>query len=175
MASASIITTPNITDRIFTIRGQKVILSLDLAELYGVAHKALIQAVRRNRARFPNDFLFQVTPQEFNHLKSQFVTSNKLGRGGLRKMPYAFTEHGALMAANVLKSKQAARTSVEIVRAFVRLRRFALTNRDLARKIAALESRYDGQFEQVFDALRALLASPEPQHGRRMGFQQTKG
>jgi hypothetical protein len=87
-------------------------------------------------------------------------------------LPYAFTEHGALMAANVLKSKRAAETSVEIVRAFVRLRRFALTNRELARKIAELESHYDGQFEQVFEALNALLASPEPHHGRRMGFQQ---
>lgn len=175
MASASIITTPDITDRIFTIRGQKVIISVHLAELYGVPHKSLMQAVRRNLSRFPSDFLFQLTSQEFNNLKSQIVTSSSGGYGGVRKMPYAFTEHGALMAANVLKSKQAARTSVEIVRAFVRLRRFALTNRDLARKIAALESRYDGQFEQVFDALRALLASPEPQHGRRMGFQQTKG
>lgn len=87
-------------------------------------------------------------------------------------MPYAFTEHGALMAANVLKSKRAVQTSVEIVRAFVRLRRFALTNRELARKVAELEKRYDGQFDQVFAALRALLASPEPNHTRRMGFQQ---
>lgn len=88
-------------------------------------------------------------------------------------MPYAFTEHGALMAANVLKNKRAAQISVEIVRAFIRLRKFALTNDALARKVAELESRYDGQFEQVFDALRALLASPEPAHNRRMGFQQT--
>ena len=106
-------------------------------------------------------------------MKSQFVTSKNVGRGGLRKMPYAFTEHGALMAANVLKSKRAAQISVEIVRAFIRLRRFALTNRELARKIADLESRYDGQFDQVFEALRALLASPKPAHGRKMGFQQT--
>ena len=103
-------------------------------------------------------------------MKSQIVTSSSSGYGGLRKMPSAFTEHGALMAANILKSKRAADVSVEIVRAFVRLRRFALTNRELARKIAELESRYDGQFEQVFGALRALLASPETEHGRKIGF-----
>lgn len=163
-----------ISDHILTLRGQKVILSPHLADLYGVPHKALMQAVQRNRSRFPIDFLFQVTRQEFRHLKSQIVTSSSDGYGGVRKMPYAFTEHGALMAANVLKSKRAAQTSVEIVRAFVRLRRFALTNRELARKVAELEGRYDGQFEQVFDALRALLASPEPAHNRKMGFQQAR-
>jgi hypothetical protein len=161
---------PEIKTKIFTIRGQKVIISLHLAELYETAHKALMQAVRRNRARFPEDFVFQLSPHEFANLKSQIVTSSSSGYGGLRKLPYAFTEHGALMAANVLKSKRAAEVSVKIVRAFVRLRRFALTNRELARKVAALEARYDGQFEQVFDALRALLASPEPNHGRKMGF-----
>lgn len=159
-----------IAPRIFTVRGQKVILSPHLAELYGVPHKALMQAVRRNRKRFPGDFLFSLTPQEFNRLKSQIVTSKPVGRGGLRKMPYALTEHGALMAANVLKSSRAARVSVEIVRTFVKLRRFALTNRELARKVAELEKRYDGQFEQVFEALRALLASPEPEHRRQIGF-----
>lgn len=147
-----------------------MIISIHLAELYEVPHKALMQAVRRNRSRFPEDFVFQLMTQEFTNLKSQFVTSSSSGYGGLRKMPYAFTEHGALMAANVLKSKRAANVSVEIVRAFVQLRRFALTNRELARKVAALEARYDGQFEQVFDALRALLASPEPNHSRKRGF-----
>lgn len=164
-------TQPDIANRIFTVRGQKVILSFHLAELYGVEPRALIQAVQRNRSRFPADFMFQITRQELTNLKSQIVISSS-GHGGARALPYAFTEHGALMAANVLKSKRAAETSVEIVRAFVRLRRFALTNRELARKIAELESRYDGQFEQVFEALNALLASPEPHHGRRMGFQQ---
>jgi hypothetical protein len=165
---------PDIAQRIFTVRGQKVITSVQLAELYGVPHKALMQSVRRNRARFPSDFVFQLTRSEFTNLKSQIVTSSSAAYGGLRKLPHAFTEHGALMAANVLKSKRAAKVSVEIVRAFVHLRRFALTNRELGRKLAELESRYDGQFEQVFDALRALLASPEPEHGRKMGFQQTK-
>lgn len=164
--------TAEIAARIFTLRGQKVIISVHLAQLYGVSHKALMQAIRRNPDRFPPDFLFQITRQEFANLKSQFVTSSSRDHGGLRKLPYAFTEHGALMAANVLRSRRAVQVSVAIVRAFVQLRRFALTNRELARKIAELEARYDGQFEQVFAALRALLASPEPHHGRRMGFQQ---
>lgn len=164
----------DISERIVTLRGQKVILSVDLAALYEVEPRALIQAIQRNRKRFPPDFVFQITREELTNLKSQFVISSLATHGGARSLPYAFTEHGALMAANVLRSKRAVETSVEIVRAFVRLRRFALTNRELARKIAELESRYDGQFERVFEALNALLASPEPHHGRRMGFQQTK-
>jgi hypothetical protein len=164
----------DITHRIFTIRGQKVIISIHLAELYQVEPRALMQAVQRNRSRFPSDFIFQLTQQEFANLKSQIVISSSSKHGGARTLPYAFTEHGALMAANVLKSKRAAQISVEIVRAFVHLRRFALTNRELARKIADLEARYDGQFEQVFEALHALLASPEPQHGRKMGFQHSR-
>ena len=163
----------DIANRIFTVRGQKVIIN-HLAELYGVEPRSLMQAVRRNRSRFPSDFVFQLTHQEFVNLKSQIVISSLAKHGGARSRPYAFTEHGALMAANVLKSKRAAQISVQIVRAFVQLRRFALTNRELSRKIADLESRYDGQFDQVFEALRALLASPEPQHNRKMGFQQTK-
>ena len=162
---------PDIAQRIFTVRGQNVIVSIHLAELYEVEPRSLIQAVQRNRSRFPPDFVFQITQQEFTNLKSQFVISSSPKHGGARALPYAFTEHGALMAANVLKSKRAAQISVEIVRAFVHLRRFALTNRDLARKIADLESRYDGQFEQVFNTLRVLLASPEPSHNRKMGFQ----
>ena len=160
----------DITPRIFSVRGQKVILSSHLAELYGVPHKALMQAVRRNPTRFPIDFAFQITRQELTNLKSQIVTSSSGGYGGLRKLPSAFTEHGALMVANVLKSRRAAQVSVEVVRAFVQLRRFALSNRELARKVCELEQRYDGQFHHVFEALRALLASPEPDHRRKIGF-----
>lgn len=174
ITNPQLVSTPDIAQRIFTVRGQKVIISIHLAELYKVEPRSLIQAVQRNRSRFPSDFVFQLTAQEFTNLKSQFVISSSSKHGGARALPYAFTEHGALMAANVLKSKRAAQISVEIVRAFVHLRRFALTNRDLARKIADLESRYDGQFEQIFDALRALLASPEPSHNRKMGFQQSR-
>ena len=163
-----------ITSRIFTLRGQKVVLSTDLAALYEVEPRALIQAVQRNPVRFPEDFVFRLTAKEVTDLKSQNVISSAPQHGGSRALPYAFTEHGALMAANVLKSARAARMSVEIVRAFVQLRRFALTNRELSRKIADLESRYDGQFDQIFEALHALVASPEPGHDRKMGFNQTK-
>ena len=174
MNEPQLVSTPDIAQRILTVRGQKVIISLHLAELYKVEPRSLVQAVQRNRSRFPADFVFQLTAEEFTNLKSQIVISSSSKHGGSRALPYAFTEHGALMAANVLKSKRAAQISVEIVRAFVQLRRFALTNRDLARKIADLESPYDGQFEQIFDALRALLASPEPSHNRKMGFQQRR-
>ncbi len=156
------------------VRGESVIIDADLAELYGVTTSALNQAVSRNLARFPPDFAFRLTKAEADEVarsRSQHVT---LKRGmNLKYLPRAFTEHGALMAANVLRSRRAIAVSVEIVRAFIRLRKFALTNEALARKVAELESRYDGQFEQVFDALRALLASPEPAHNRKMGFQQT--
>ncbi|MDB6128179.1 MAG: DNA-binding protein [Verrucomicrobia bacterium] len=163
----------DLESQIHTIRGQKVILSFDLAKLYGVEPKKLVQAVKRNHERFPIDFSFQINAAEFRNLKSHTATSGLGGHGGARSLPYAFGEHGVLMAANILQSKRAVRLSVEIVRAFVRLRRFALTNEDLARKIAALETRYDGQFENVFEALRALLASPEPAHRRKIGFHQT--
>lgn len=156
------------------VRGESVIIDADLAELYGVTTSALNQAVSRNLARFPPDFAFRLTKaeaDEFTRSRSHQVT---LKRGmNLKYLPRAFTEHGALMAANVLRSRRAVAVSVEIVRAFIRLRKFALTNEALARKVAELESRYDGQFDQVFEALRALLASPEPSHNRRMGFQQT--
>lgn len=155
---------------IVSIRGESVIIDFDLAALYRVSTKALNQAMKRNRVRFPADFAFQLTDLEtkqWSLMRSQFVTAS---RRNVRHRPFAFTEHGALMAANILKSRRAAAVSVEIVRAFIRLRKFALTNEKLARKIAVLEKRYDGQFEQVFDALRALLASPDPTHGRKMGF-----
>ena len=172
--SPALPTNETITSRIFTLRGHKVVLSTDLAALYEVEPRALIQAVQRNPVRFPEDFVFRLTIKERIDLKSQNVISSAPQHGGSRALPYAFTEHGALMAANVLKSARAARMSVEIVRAFVQLRRFALTNRELSRKIADLESRYDGQFDQIFEALHALVASPEPGHDRKMGFNQTK-
>ena len=160
---------------IVPLRGESVIIDSDLATLYRVSTKALNQAMRRNRSRFPADFVFQLTEAETKQwaaLRSQFVTAS---RRNVRHRPFAFTEHGALMAANLLKSRRAVSVSVEIVRAFIRLRKFALTNEALARKISSLEKRYDGQFEQVFDALRALLASPEPEHGGKIGFARPGG
>ena len=151
---------------ILFIRGEKVMLDSDLAELYGVETKVLNQAVKRNASRFPLDFMFQLTLDELANLKSQFVTSSW---GGVRKLPYAFTEHGALMLANVLNSERAAQTSVQVVRVFVRLRQMLVSNAELARKLAALEQKYDAQFKVVFDAIRQLM-SPPAKPKREIGF-----
>ncbi|MFH1720919.1 MAG: ORF6N domain-containing protein [Patescibacteria group bacterium] len=139
---------------IFVIRDQKVMLSTELAELYGVEPKVLVQAVKRNIERFPEDFMFQLTNQEFANLKSQIVTSSW---GGLRRAaPYAFTEQGVAMFSSVLRSKRAVQVNVEIMRAFVRLRKILASHADLARKLEALEKKYDSQFKVVFDAIRQL-------------------
>jgi hypothetical protein len=143
---------------IYLLRGEKVMLSIDLAALYQVAPRALVQAVKRNADHFPNDFMFQLTSDEFQHLKSQFVTSSW---GGLRRAtPYAFTEQGVAMLSSVLRSKRAVRVNIEIMRAFVRLRGMLASNEELNRKLSALERKYDAQFGSVFDAIRRLMAPP---------------
>lgn len=152
---------------IIEIRGHRVILDADLASLYGVETKVLNQAIRRNLGRFPSDFMFQLIPQETMRLRSQFVTSN--GRGGRRYRPYVFTEHGTIMAANVLNSPQAVKISVLVVRAFVRLRELLKGHKELARRLDALEQKYDAQFKVVFEAVRELMKPPEP-ITRRIGF-----
>ena len=161
----------NIAPLIVTVRDQRVILDADLAVLYGVSTKVLNQAVRRNQERFPKAFLFQLTRSEWlNDLKSQIVTSNI--RGGRRSPPFAFTEHGALMAANVLNSERAILMSVELINAFIRLRQMALSVEELAGKVDALERgfrQHGEQFQVVFDALRQLLNSPEKPKPR-IGF-----
>lgn len=157
-----------IEKKIFLIRGQKVMLSRDLASLYGVETKVLIQAVKRNLERFPADFMFQLTNQEVSVLKSQFVTLNfdHIPRAN----PYAFTEQGVAMLSSVLRSRQAIRVNIEIMRAFVRLRRILASHKDLARKLADLEKKYDSQFRIVFDAIRELM-TPPPAKSRKIGFQ----
>lgn len=158
---------PEVIERkILIIRGQKVLLSIDLARLYEVEHKVLMQAVHRNFERFPGDFMFQLTKSEFAILKSQFVTSSW---GGIRKLPYAFTEQGVAMLSGVLNSKRAVAVNVEIMRAFVRLREILSTHKDLARKLEDLEKKYDTQFRVVFEAIRGLMTPPEPPK-RRIGF-----
>jgi len=160
-----------IESRIFVIRGQKVMLDADLAELYGVETKALNRAVKRNADRFPEDFMFQLTPEEFGGLRYQFGTSNiPSGRGGRRHLPYAFTEHGAIMAASVLNSPRAVETSIQVVRAFVRIRQMLASNAELSRKLASLEKKYDIQFKAVFDAIRELMTPLEPGEKRPIGF-----
>lgn len=144
---------------IVVVRGQRVIMDSALALLYGVESKALLQAVRRNKDRFPPDFLFQLNKQEVVRLRSQFVTSN--ARGGRRYAPYAFTEQGVAMLSSVLRSKRAVLVNVEIMRAFVRLRAILAGNAELARKLASLERKYDSQFKIVFDAIRELMAPSE--------------
>ncbi len=154
--------------RIFLIRGQNVMLDFDLAELYGVETGALKRAVNRNRDRFPEDFLFQLTAKEMDALRCQIGTS-KQGRGGRRYLPYAFTEQGVAMLSSVLRSPRAVQVNIAIMRTFVRLREMLLSNVDLARKLAVLENKYDAQFKVVFDAIRELMLPPE-QPKRRIGF-----
>jgi len=164
----SLIPMERIERAILLIRGEKVMLDSDLAEIYGVETRILNQAVQRNINRFPSDFMFQLTAAETQSLRSQIVTSNE-GRGGRRYLPYAFTEHGALMLANVLNSERAAQTSVQVVRVFVRLRQMLSSNAELARKLESLEKKYDAQFKVVFDAIRQLM-SPLAKPKREIGF-----
>jgi hypothetical protein len=154
-------------DVITRIRGHAVILDVDLATLYGVTVKRLNQQVTRNQDRFPEDFRFQLTESEWRSLRLQNATSN--GRGGRRYMPYAFTEHGAIMAATVLNSPRAVQMSLAVVRAFVNLRRMALSVTGLARKVDELERKYDKQFKVVFDAVRRLMSPPESPR-KHIGF-----
>jgi hypothetical protein len=176
-----------IEKRILLLRGQKVMIDEDLAELYGVALKALIQAVKRNAERFPEDFMFQLTVQEVTRLRSQIVTSNQntmvttepydtkdendvlQGRGGRRYLPYAFTEQGVAMLSSVLNSRRAVIVNIEIMRAFVKLRELIHSHADLARKLEALEKNYDTQFRIVFDAIRKMMQPPVPPR-RKIGF-----
>ena len=153
------------TIRLF--RGERVILDADLATLYGVPTGALNRAVKRNRDRFPADFMFQLTKEEFENLKCQIGTSSW---GGRRTLPYAFTEHGVAMLSSVLNSPRAVQVNIEIVRAFVRLRQVLASHKDLARKFAALEAKYDSQFKAVFDAIRQLMNPPPDPRRRSIGF-----
>ena len=156
-----------IAGRIVMLRGERVLLDTDLAELYGVETKTLNRAVKRHRDRFPHDFMFQLTGKEAGNLRYQIGTSSW---GGRRYLPQAFTEQGVAMLSSVLHSKRAVMVNVQIMRAFVQLRRILATHADLARKLAALEKRYDAQFRAVFDAIRELMAPPEPPRKRRIGF-----
>lgn len=152
---------------IFSLRGQHVLLDADLATLYGVETRAIVQAVKRNLSRFPEDFMFQLSADEYAILRSQFVISRW---GGRRHLPYAFTEQGVAMLSSVLNSPQAIQVNIQIMRSFVRLRRLLGSNEELARKLSALERKYDVQFRVVFDAIRELMALPAPRRAKRIGF-----
>ena len=168
---------------ILLIRGHKVMLDADLAVLYSVETKALNRAVKRNIERFPADFMFQLSAEEVEALRLHLGTSNSQpsgalrsqfgtskGRGGRRYLPYVFTEQGVAMLSSVLRSPRAVRVNIEIMRAFVRLREVLSSHADLARKLAALEKKYDAQFKVVFDAIRALMTPPAPPPKARIGF-----
>jgi hypothetical protein len=161
----------HVESKILEIRGERVMLDRDLAEVYGVTTSGLNQAVKRNEERFPEDFAFQLTPEEIGNLKSQSVTSSS-GHGGRRKPPWVFSEHGAVMVASVLNSPRAVEMSVFVVRAFVRLREFARGHAEIAKRLDALERKVTGHDEdlrEMFTALRALL-TPSPRTRREIGF-----
>lgn len=158
-----------IESKIFLIRGKKVMLDRHLAELYGVETRALNQAVRRNKVRFPEDFMFQLNPQEMRIWKSQIVISNS-EKMGLRKMPLAFTEQGVAMLSSVLNSERAIQVNIQIIRTFTKLRELMATNKVLREKIEKLEARYDEQFRVVFGAIRKLLEPPASVPHRKIGF-----
>jgi hypothetical protein len=154
---------------IFLIRGQKVMLDADLAELYVVETKTLNRSVNRQRDRFPADFMFQLNKEEFDNLRRQIGTSNR--RGGRRYLPYAFTEQGVAMLSSVLNSPRAIKVNIGIMRAFVRLREMAAAHKDLAHKLAALEKKYDGQFQVVFEAIHQLMMPPKgARKPKKIGF-----
>ncbi|MDP2682378.1 MAG: ORF6N domain-containing protein [Deltaproteobacteria bacterium] len=165
---AALVPIEAIEGKILLIRGHKVMLDSSLAELYGVATKVLIQAVKRNARRFPPDFMFQLNNQEVISLRSQFVTS-KSGRGGRRYLPYVFTEQGVAMLSSALNSERAIQVNIAIMRVFVKLREMIASNKELSRRLDELEKNYDTQFKVVFDAIRQLMASPEPKR-RKIGF-----
>lgn len=166
----NLIPTEFVEQKILMIRGQKVMLDADLAALYGVETRVLNQAVRRNIQRFPDDFMFELSADENEALRSQIVILKK-GRGQHSKyLPYAFTEQGVAMLSSVLNSDRAIEVNILIMRAFVKLREMISTHKDLAKKLEDLEKKYGSQFKMVFDAIRQLMAPPEPERKRAMGF-----
>jgi len=172
--AASLIPIERVERRILLVRGRRVIIDADLADLYGVTTKALNQAVKRNADRFPEDFAFRLTPRETKAMRSQFVTASKRN---VRHRPMAFTEHGAIMAANVVDSPAAVKASVQVVRAFVRLRQVLANHAELARKLAELDERidgHDGAIQGIMKAIRDLMESPPEPPRERIGFRRIR-
>jgi hypothetical protein len=167
----AIVPTERIESRILLIRKNKVMLDSDLAWLYGVTTKVLVQAAKRNKGRFPQDFMFQLSRQEFQILRSQSVTSRQWG--GRRYPPYAFTEQGVAMLSSVLRSKRAVLVNVQIMRTFVRLRQLLASHAELQRRLDQLEKKYDRRFKVVFEAIRELMEPPE-KPGNRIGFHDSR-
>jgi len=171
-SAAQLIPVEIIERRIYLIRGCKVMLDSDLADLYQVPTKRLNEAVKRNLDRFPGDFMFQLSPDELENWRSQIATSNSGAKMGLRRPPYAFTEHGVAMLSSVLTSKRAVALNILIIRAFVRLREYLATHQDLARKLEDVErtqQEHGAHIQQIYDCIDRLLEPPEPSK-RRIGF-----
>jgi len=160
-----------IETRIIFVRGKKVMLDKDLAQLYGVTTGNLNKSVKRNIERFPEDFMFQLTKEEFKNLIFHFGTSSW---GGIRKLPYAFTENGVAMLSSVLNSERAIKVNIQIMRTFTKLREMLMTHKDLKEKIEAMEKKYDYQFKIVFDAIKQLLEPPEKSQKKKIGFLRDK-
>jgi hypothetical protein len=176
MNKTALVLANKVDSKIQVLRGQKVILDSDLAELYGVPVRQLNQQIKRNAGRFPADFLFQLSAAEYQRLRSQNVISN-VGRGGRRYLPHAFTEHGAIMAATVLNSKRAIEMSIFVVRAFVRMRQALAANQQIVTKLSEIERRLEGhdvEIQELVDAIRELMA-PLPANNRRIGFETPSG
>ncbi|MFA6981372.1 MAG: ORF6N domain-containing protein [Ignavibacteriaceae bacterium] len=172
MSTKEIVPTERIESKILLIRGQRVMLDRDLAILYDVATRDLNKAVSRNLTRFPADFMFRITKDEFTNLKFQFGTSSS-GWGGTRKLPYAFTEQGIAMLSSVLRSERAVQVNIAIMRAFVKLREILSTHKELAQKLKELEYKietHDEQITAIFEAINQLLAPP-PAPKRKVGFE----
>jgi hypothetical protein len=166
----------NIQTKIYEIRGQKILLDFDLAELYETETKALKQAVKRNIDRFPDDFMFELSWEEFYSLRSQIVTLENKGRGKyIKYMPFAFTEQGVAMLSSVLKSKKAVNVNISIMRAFVFIRQYALSHKDLTEKLKELETKYNKQFKDVYEAINYLLQKDKEEtktvNKSKIGFQ----
>jgi phage regulator Rha-like protein len=172
MSKTAIVLAKRVSSKILVLRNQKIILDSDLAELYGVSVKRLNEQLTRNRQRFPPDFLFTLTRAEYQNLRSQIATSSS-AHGGRRYLPYAFTEHGAIMAATVLNSKRAIEMSILVVRAFVQMRRAQAVNQNVVSKFSELEARLDSHDAEIQDLVEAIheLMAPLPAINRRIGFE----
>ena len=159
-----------IISKIYFFRGKKVMIDHDLANLYGVETRRLNEQVRRNLKRFPNDFMFQLNEQELKNWMSQFATSNNSIKMGIRKLPYVFTEQGVAMLSSVLNSNRAIKVNIQIIRTFIKLREWILSNKDLKKRIDKLEEKYDEQFKIVFEAIKQLLQPPPSKPKKKIGF-----
>ena len=171
MNKAALVLAKKVDSKILVLRDQKVLLDVDLAALYGVSVKRLNEQIKRNAKRFPADFLFRLSPAEYQNLRSQNATSSS-SHGGRRYLPHAFTEHGAIMAATVLNSKRAIEMSIFVVRAFVRMRQALAMNQQIVTKLSEIEMRlesHDVEIQELVDAIRELMA-PLPANNRRIGF-----